>query len=79
MLGSNGDTITVGYPSESSMLAKLATNTKVDDKLPTDAVYTFDAIPATTKKRRQRSLPRILGSAASRSNWKTELWAVHSL
>lgn len=51
MLGSNGDTITVGYPSESSMLGKLATNTPdADGKLPTDAVYTFDAIPATTEE-----------------------------
>ncbi len=49
MLGSNGDTITVGYPSESSLLAKLATNTKdADGKLPTDEEYAFATIPATT-------------------------------
>lgn len=50
MLGSNGDTITVGYPSESSMLAKLATNTPdADGKLPVDEKFTFAAIPATTE------------------------------
>lgn len=45
----DGDTITVGFPSESSLLAK-ATNTKdADGKLPTDQTYTFDAIPATSE------------------------------
>ncbi|WP_101909379.1 flagellar hook protein FlgE [Marasmitruncus massiliensis] len=52
MLGSNGDTITVGYPSESSMLAGLASNAPdpVTGELPTDTLYTFDPIPETTEE-----------------------------
>lgn len=49
MLGSNGDTITVGYPSESSLLG-IADKDTTTGELPTDAQYTFSdvGLPVTT-------------------------------
>lgn len=45
-----GDTITVGFPSESSLLGKANNTRDADGKLPTDEVFTFDAIAATTEE-----------------------------
>lgn len=58
--GPEGDTITVGFPSESSLLG-IATNKDADGKLPTDAVYTFDAIGATTEEAKPSEPAKSLG------------------
>lgn len=45
--GTEGNTITLGFPSETSLLG-IATNEKTDGKLPEDVAFTFDPIAATT-------------------------------
>lgn len=59
--GTEGDTITVGFPSESSLLGKATNGKDADGKLPTDAVYTFAAIPATTKEAKPSEPAKSLG------------------
>ena len=55
-----GDTITVGFPSESSLLA-LATNKDADGKLPTDKTYDFADIDATKEEAKPSEPAKSLG------------------